>query len=146
MLRLLQPDQVSIYWTDIRATIQASIVPLAEATDETLNLILEAILREEMQVWAILEEVEGETNVKGVAVTYINVDVGTQTKNIVVYSLCGYSLLKEETWWDGLEGLKSFARRNGCVGIVGYTKVPRIKEIVEKLGGKAEYVFVELEV
>ena len=142
MLKLLTPDQVAIYWTDISATIRASIVPLAEATDETLNLVLEAILREEMQVWAILE---GE-GVKGIAVTYINVDVGTQAKNVVVYSLCGYSPIEEETWRESLEGLREFARSNSCTGIVGYTKVPRIKEVVEMLGGKADYAFIELEV
>ena len=65
MLKLLTPDQVSIYWTDIKETIRASVVPLATATDETLNLVLESILREEMQVWAILEGSEA----KGVVIT-----------------------------------------------------------------------------
>ena len=142
MLKLLTPDQVAIYWTDISSTIRSSVVPLAVATDETLNLVLEAILREEMQVWAIFE---GE-GVKGIAVTYINVDVGTQTRNIVVYSLCGYSLIEEKTWRESLEGLREFARNNDCTGIVGYTKVPRIIEVVKMLGGKADYAFIELEV
>ena len=142
MLKLLTPDQVAIYWTDISSTIRSSVVPLAVATDETLNLVLEAILREEMQVWAIFE---GE-GVKGIAVTYINVDVGTQTRNIVVYSLCGYSLIEEKTWRESLEGLREFARSNGCIGIVGYTKVPRIIEVVKMLGGKTDYAFVQLEV
>ena len=142
MLKLLTPDQVAIYWTDISSTIRASIAPLAEATDEMLNLVLEAILREEMQVWAILE---GE-GVKGIAITYINKDVGTQAKNLVVYSLCGYSLIEEKTWRESLDNLKEFARSNDCTGIVGYTKVPRIIEVVRMLGGKTDYAFVQLEV
>lgn len=146
MLRLLTPDQVALFWTDIREALRYSVIPLAEATDASLNSILETILTGGMQVWVALGKVEEQERPIALAVTYINKDIGTGTKKLVIYALCGYHFIEEGVWREGLEVLRKFARAEGCTGIVGYTKVPRVVEVAKMLGGKVEYSFIELEV
>lgn len=146
MLLKLQPDQITNYWEDIKAAIIYAVPPLAQASQEGLNELLEGLLAGRMQAWTLYEVEEGAVKIYALIVTTVWVEIGTLGRNLLIYALYGYSFVKPELWKGALEILRKFARANDCQKIVAFSKVPRIWEIVSQLGGNTETKLVTLEV
>jgi hypothetical protein len=79
-------------------------------------------------------------------ITTISQDKVSGTKSLLIYCLYAFGKTYKETWVEGFETIKRFAKGEGCHRIVGYTAEPKIREIVDKLGGSTKYTFVSLEV
>lgn len=160
MLLRLSADQVSRYWDDVRDMLEASVPPLAAEGPAAVNQIMENILLNRMQVWVLYEQSGGgvekvgdqhvinanSVKIYAMFVTQVWKEPGSFTKNLLIYALYGYSFVPEELWKTGLEGLKRWAKKKQCAGIVAFTKVPRIAEIVRELGGETDTTFLKLEV
>lgn len=142
MLKLLEPEKVVIFWDDIKSTLIYNLPPLAKDDGKALNNILESIIGYKTQVWVLL----GEGKLYAVCITTTLEDPSTKTKNLLIYSLYGYSFVPEELWREGLSSLKAFAQGNGYSQIVAYTKVPTIVSLAKKLGGSTDTTFITLEV
>lgn len=141
MLSRLEPNQVTVYWEEIKSGIIASLPPTGLPSNEGMAIILNRILKGDVQVWVVADD--RSEAVRAAAVTTILEDGATETRNLLIYSLYGYSLVPQELWVEGLEGLKKFAKAKGCYKIVAYTKVPRVVEIARSLGALADTIFLE---
>ena len=146
MLTKLESEVISRYWEDIADAIVASVPPLAEVTDTALNELLKGLLEDRMQAWILCDIIEDRTVVYALVITTIWRDPGLDTKNLLIYALYGYSTIQESMWKAGLETLRKYARGIGCKAIVGLTSVPRIREVVEQLGGDTSISLITLAV
>jgi len=143
MLSKLEPSQITMYWEDIKNGIVASFPPTGMPSNEGMANILSRLLKGDMQVWTVTDE---SMSPRAVAVTMVLEEVASEVKNLLIYSLYGYSLVQQSLWIEGLEGLKKFAREKGCCKVIAYTKVQRVVDIARSLGCLADTTFLEWEV
>jgi len=150
VLLKLFPDQITRYWEDIKAAVQAAVPPLAQSEQANMTQFLENLLMGRLHVWVLVEQKgegpEATYDTKAFVITTIWKDIGTGARNLLIYALYGYSLISEELWRDGLACLRKFARAENCHQIVAYTRVPRIVEVVRLLGGDTDTRLITLEV
>lgn len=144
MLIKLSNEEIVTYWDDVKDTLKFALPPTAdvEGDEASLNSILQMLLEGFMQAWALL----GDNAVHAIVITTIQHDLGMGTKSLLIYSLYGFKLIDASLWQDGLSTLRTYAKDNACVYITGYTKVPRIVEVVKELGGDVSTLFIKLEV
>jgi len=90
--------------------------------------------------------VSDEGKVMGLVITTIVEEFVSGSRNLLIYSVYGYSFISEGLWRNAVEKLRGFASGSKCHKIIGYTKVKRIIDIVQMLGGSAESVLISLEV
>jgi len=134
MLLRLTPDQVAYAWDGLKEPIRQTLLPHLSVTDEALNNILAGITQGVSQVWVLTDEVDGKNRVYAVGVTTFSVEGATGDKNLLIYSLYGFRFVPEKLWMEGLEGLKRFAKANGCGKLIAFTVVDRIVTIARSLG------------
>jgi hypothetical protein len=150
VLHRLANDQISRYWNDIQDGIAASVPPLVDDTGSALNQIMENLLLRKMQAWLLYDEQgtaeQPVAKIYALVVTQIWEEPGSLTRNLLVYALCGYASIPEELWKSGLEGLRAWARKKECKSIVAYTRVQRMVDVVNMLGGDTQTTFLQLEV
>ena len=142
MLVQLLPEQIGKHWDEIKSTLERTLPPVTSVTDDTMNNILQQALSGEVQVWVVSDE----GKVMGLVITTIVEEFVSGSRNLLIYSVYGYSFISEGLWRNAVEKLRGFASGSGCHKIIGYTKVKRIIDIVQMLGGSAESVLISLEV
>ena len=144
MLTQLLPDQISKFWDVIKFAIEESLPPMVSEHPERMNNVLAALLSGKAECWASHRNTREGKVFEGVVVTKFLVDDITTTKNLLIYSVYGYSDTNAETWRQGFAALAKYAISKGCYAIVGYTDVPNVINIVRKLNGEANYTFIKL--
>ena len=142
MLIQLTPEQISAHWLDIKSTLRFNMLPIAEAGPDEMNKLLEKMLLGEMQAWVAMQD----KDIAAMIITMLSTEPGTETRNLLLYSLFGYSFVRSETWRAALATLQQFARELGCAEIIAYTKVERVIEIAKELGANLDYRLVKMEV
>jgi len=150
VLLKLSSDQITRYWRDIKSALEHSAPPLVAVDEAALNRILEQLLLDKMQAWVLYEQQgtvdEPRPVIYALALTLMWFEPGSGTKNLLIYSLYGYAHVKDELWQSGLARLQAYAHSQGCFSIVAFTEIPRVIEIVKKLGGNTQTTFIQLEV
>lgn len=146
MLVRLTNNQVSHYWSDIKAHIVYTLSPTMETSEETLNSILENLLLGQSQAWVITGEKEDAANIYAMAITTFTVEGNTKTKNLLIYSLHGYQFIPEVLWKDAVDKMLEFAKGQGCYKVLAYTKVKRIIDVVKNLGADTSVTLISWEV
>lgn len=144
MLIKLTADQISKYWTEIKASIEV-IIPTVVGEDQQVryNNLLMALLRDDMQAWVGLGK--KTQRVEGLVITQVLNDHIGQVNSLLVY--CVYAEQSDDrTWFEGTETLAKYAVGRKCTRIIGYTDRPGIKKFVERLGGDAKYTFISIPV
>jgi len=141
LLRLSGVD-IGEYWPQIQTGIERSFPPQACDVERTLSNIQQALLENRMQCWVGIVD----DRVVGSVVTAIATDNCIGAKNLLIYSLYWPRTDSGETWEDGLQTLREFARGTGCQKIIGYTQSGAVRKRVIELGGEAKTVMIELEV
>jgi len=133
---LIQMDNsvITKHWEEIKRTLRVNLLPFADADDNALNNILQSMLIGDMQVWAIIDE----DKILGLGVTQFLNESASQTLNLLIYSLYGYSFISQDVWADAIEKLKVYAKSKGCSNIIAYSKVGRVIEIAESIGANTE--------
>lgn len=142
MLVALMPDQVTAHWAGIKAAIEQSAPPVVKR-ELDLNKILEAVLSDRLQVWA-LENDNGK--IVAIVTTTVTEDFCSDSKSLLIYSLFGISTIGPRTWQDGLETLKAHARALGCDKIVAFTTQEVIRKLVRFFGGDDSFTYLRMEV
>lgn len=146
MLLQLTPDQIGAHWDEIKPALMAALPPTATPTPEGMQFILEGLMKGHIQAWVLYANTDAGTVIHAMAFTYVQREMGTHERLLLIYALYGYRATPNELWASGMEGLKAFARSEGCSRIVAYTKVPRVVEIMKALGGNTEWTFLSMEV
>ena len=135
LLRVLS-HQVSTHSPLIRDTVKRSLskeeLPLLNETE-----VLARLLKDEIQVWAVLAE---DARCTGICVTMVITNL-FGIKQLLIFALAKFDEKKglvpfgEETFRQGYETLTQFALQQGCASIVAYTEQRSIAEMVRSLGG-----------
>jgi len=144
MLTKLMPDQISNFWDIIKYAIEESLPPIVGESPDKMNKILAALLCGKAQCWTSYDKTEGENKFEGIVVTRVTYDDVSDTKNLLIYCLYGYETVNKSNWLSGFKTLVKFAIGQGCSQIVGYSDVPLILKMVERLKGETKYTFVRL--
>ena len=133
---LIQMDNsvITKHWEEIKRTLRVNLLPFADADDDALNNILQSMLVGDMQVWAIIDA----DKILGLGVTQFLNETASQTLNLLIYSLYGYSFISQDVWADAIKKLKIYAKSKGCSNIIAYSKVSRVIEIAENIGANTE--------
>ena len=144
MLTKLLPDQIAKFWDIIKYAVENSMPPTANWTPNMSSKVLTSLLCGKSQCWISYIMKEDQRILEGVVVTEILHDHVSDTKNLLIYCIHGYSESQKSSWLDGLKTLVKFAASRRCKNIVGYTDVPSIINIVKRFGGETEFTFVSL--
>ncbi len=145
MLTKLLPEQISKNWDVIRYAIQESLPPTVGQNPDRMTRILSAALSGKISIWASYTREDGGM-FEGILVTKILYDESSDTRNLLLYCLYGYTNSHKDTWTVGLKAVLKYAKANNCQQIVGYTDVPYIVELVNSLGGNTDYTFLSFDV
>jgi hypothetical protein len=113
--------------------------PYIAIEPESLNFILESLLKSTMQMWVLHDN---DNTIYAIATTRIEVDNSSGTKNLLIFSLYAYRPVPQDMWIEGLAGFKVFASGRGCKNIVAFTIVPRIVELAQTLGARTDTHFI----
>jgi len=131
MLLQLLPRDITRHWEGISEAISKSLPPITSLSKDRMTVILKSLIAGTMQCW-ILHRPDG---MYVVATTEFAVDPGSKTKNLLIFSIFGLRQVPQELWKEGYEGLRRFAKANGCESIIAFTDVPAVVSLVEGLGG-----------
>ena len=144
MLTQLLPDQIAKFWDIIKFGIEESLPPMVSDHPERMNNVLASLLSGKAQCWVSHRNTEEGKVFEGVVITKVMVDDITATKNLLIYSVYGYTETNAETWQQGFMAIAKYAISKGCQCIVGYTDIPDIIKIVKKFNGEARYAFIKI--
>ena len=144
LLRLL-PEQISEQWDTIKPTIEESLRSACEDAD--MNEVLTSLLNASSQCWVSSRKADNGGNIiEGIIITIITRDLFGEGRNLLIYSLFGYSMETKEAWRGGAKALALFAKSTQCSRITAYTDVPSLLKLVENLGGTANQRFISIPV
>lgn len=134
----LLPEQITKQWDSIRYGIINAIAPIVDPTPDKIQEVLCQLLTQEMQCWCVFE---GD-DIYGHIVTSISIDVNTNFRTLIVYSLFLFRKASPEMWEEGWEAIEKFAVSNECARIAAYTNDDKVKSLSEKLGFKTDYTYI----
>ena len=118
-----------------------------EVSDSALNEILKGLITGKSQAWIISGDDEGDkATVYAMGTTCFSIEEVTGTKNLLVYSLSSYKLIKDSLWIDAMAKIKMFAKENECFKVIAFTQVDRIVEVAASLGGNIKTKLIYWEV
>ena len=143
MLIQMLPDQISKQWDVIWPAIEVSLPHTGVKDASSSSNILESMLRNMMQCWVY--EGEGGEKVLLVTTAFVS-DVGTRSRNLLIYSIYSYTKITDEIVGIGMKTLKGFASKNKCHNIIAYTNYQRIIDMFSVNGGKVDSVLLRVEV
>lgn len=146
MLLRLTDDQISAYWNNIRQTLLFNDLPMADASEEKMKVILEGLLSGSVQAWVLFEMEDMKEKIYAMAITSFVYEPVTLTKNLVIYNLYGYTFVPPRLWLEGIKTLRKYAKAEKCHNIIAYSKIPRVLEIVKELGGDTSMHVISLEI
>ena len=143
MLTQLTPEQIAGHWSEIKTHLETALVPFVDITPTTINNIFESFLAGRAQLWIMWQLDNEAVKVYGMGSTFVQTDAVSGTKNLLIYTISGYTFIPQELWKDAFDKIMEFAKVNNCAKLVAYSQVPRILEIVKQLGGEAKTTYIE---
>ena len=145
MLTKLLPDQVSKFWPIIKYGVEESLPPLVTGENpDRANRILSAALSGKIEVWASYVR-EKMVRLEGIILTQFIYDYASDTKNLLIYAIYGYSSTDSNTWIEGLTLLAKYAKETKCNGMIAYSANPSIVENAKKFGANVDYTFISFD-
>lgn len=137
MIVQLQPEQISMWWDQIKYAACAAMETESPAYVQSL---LSALLSETHQCWLIFDE---DRNLTAMGITcVIELDL-TARKYLHIDAFYSYDQLNEQLAREATEYVKAFAKANGCSHIRTLTNNPRASRLLAVAGfytGKTEYL------
>ena len=148
MLLRMSPADATKYWTVIQNKIRPSLPPIVDEMEVMLGNLLLAIQREDMTVWLIYEEIEGQKVSKGLYFTTVVYDAITNTKNILAYALVNLTdaKIQDATWKNLLDTISKFGAQYGCSKIVAYSRNPYGIELAKRHGCDTSWTLVSYDI
>ncbi len=120
LLRML-PDQVKDHWDEIKMAIYKSLPVYTGERSSLMNDILVSILTEQITVWVSYQMVDKVTVVDAIATTTFIHNEFSKTKNLLIYTLYGYSNIPDASWIEGIDALSRYAKSEDCDHLIAYT-------------------------
>ena len=142
MLQKLEPLKASEIWDDLYPNVKAAL-PQYSANGALLNkALLQAVLRGVLTCWLLTDD---NGSVFGVMTTTTSVDFVTGVRSMLIYTLRALRAISDEEYIDGIKELKGYCEAEKCDQIIAYTKIPKVVEVIESMGGQRTD-FIQLEV
>jgi hypothetical protein len=143
MLIRLSPEQIVSIWERIRPLALENLIPKVGRSPEVVFRVIQSLLTESLQLWAGIEDREGELidRIYGFLATTIDIDAITQERNLLLYSIFSIKEIPISIWIPGLAILQQYKEENHCRKIIAYTDVPEIVALTKRLGFQ-QYTFV----
>lgn len=139
----LLPEQVMDYWDYIKDCILQSLPPLVAQSDETMLYVQSSVLVGDLQVWIAAEDLT-LSKTYGVATTQVVIEPITSSRNLLIFTTTITDAHPESLWHFCLGRLSVFAKNRGCQKLIAHSDIPKVLEIVEKLGGDTSYRLIQL--
>lgn len=150
MITKLLPNQISINWTAIRELLYKNHPPSITVNEQVLANILEAALRNGLQVWVIHDSdlEENISRIKSIVVTTILTEPLSRLRSLLIYGvITDYQVGDDRIdYIKEMESIRKYAKANDCSSITAYSDVPAVWNIVKKLGGNINNRFLIMEV
>ena len=142
MLTKLIPDQVAAFWPIIKYAVEESVPPIVGEQPDRMNRILSSMLSGKLEVWA--SYTRPENKFEAIMVTQFLFDEGSGTKNLLLYSVYGYTAITEKSWTEGFHYLAEYAKANNCSALIAYSANQDIVNLAKQYGGDASYTFLSI--
>lgn len=137
-------ENIEKFWDGIAKSIKENLPPTVYGLKVSTDYILTKLLTDEMQMWVFMDdEREG---VHGFIITAFSEELAFKIRQLIVYAAVSVIHIPNEEWSKAFGIVKDFAYKYECSKILAYTNNPRVIEIVNTLGGSAEYHLAVLEV
>lgn len=134
MLTRLASDMIAATWNGrVKESILKSLPMPPVNVEKAMNNILNLLLQERMQAWAICNN---EGDVLGVATTQITEDTGTGEKALLIYSTYGFVDFPDQLWYDSYQEMAEFAKGYGCTRIYCYSNVEKVIQMAYANGAE----------
>lgn len=144
MLIKLLPEQIPTYWDEIK---EGMLRTIPTGVPDRASKILNKLLLGSAQCWLSYHRSDsGEPEIDGVIITVIVEDQVHDMLNLDIYALWSIGKTTQESWIEGIEALKKYARKKGCSRVIGRSNVNSILEFVRRAGGQAEYTLIAFDV
>lgn len=117
LLQCLYPDQVTQVWPEIREHVAKAVAPIGDP--DRVDLLLKAAVDGRLQVICATDQ----RGLVAVLTTFVHIDLITEKKTYIIYTLTTLLQPTKEEWLMGLEGLRGIAKQSNCVEIYAYTKL-----------------------
>jgi hypothetical protein len=143
MITKLLPEQISIFWPIIKYAVEESLPPITGEHLDKMNRMLSAMLSGKLEVWAVYTKEDNKF--EAILVTQFLYDEASNTKNLLLYCLYGYTIINLSSWNDSLEFISKYAKANGCHSLVAYSANQDLIKIVKSLGANTAYTFISFE-
>lgn len=138
MITRLLPEDIAKYWGLLREGIMEALPPATGENPEKMSNIFSSLLAGGADCWLVTDG----KKVKGFAITTINEDLVSGTKNLLIYCLYGYGGMTGDGLVEGFEVISKYAKHRGCSGITAFTDVDLLIKIAEKFGGESKYKLI----
>jgi hypothetical protein len=112
----LTGNQVADYWEHIRQVVLTS-----GGSEDGAQNVLDGLLTDDLQCWAIWREVDEQIDVIGFLITEMREDCYDQVRTMLIRSIMSYESLSFDDWLSGFAGLSVYARSKGCIAVTSYT-------------------------
>lgn len=146
MLTKLLPDQIAKFWPTIKFAVEGSLPPAVGEHSDRMNRILSAALCGKLEVWASYRKNEDGVKLEAILVTQFLYDEASNTKNLLLYCLYGYSLISNESWADGFEAIYKYAKAEGCSEVVAYSANEDVVKIAKGFGADISFTFISFKI
>ena len=112
---------------------------LCEAVSSDLNRcylnILDNFLLGICQLWVF----EKDGQLGALLATTLNFDSLTKEKNFLLYALKSYIPLTQRDYAESFIILKRYAKSQGCIKLLAYSKIQKVIEMFKVIGGNTDY-------
>ena len=142
MLVRLMPEQTAKFWEQIKYAIENSMPPIVRGT-MNMNKVLYSLESGRMVAWASVDN----GKIVAIVTTTIMEDTCTDMKNLLIYSVYGIAdQIGKKNWTDGYETLMKYAKAQGCMQMVAFSRVEAIKRIAKHFGADVDNTLIAIQV
>ena len=146
MLTKLLPDQIAKFWPVIKYAVEESLPPTVGEHSDKMNRVLSAMLCGKLEVWISYKRNENDTKIEAVLVTQFLYDEASNTKNLLLYCLYGYSVISNESWVEGFEAISKYAKAEGCSEVLAYSANEDVVSMSKKFGADTSFTFISFKI
>lgn len=143
MITKLLPDQIAKFWPVIKYAIEESLPPITGGHLDRINRMLSAALSGKIEVWAVYNR--SDNKFEAILITQFLYDDASNTKNLLLYCLYGYTTIGLNSWNDSLEYIAKYAKANGCHSIMAYSANQDLIKTAKSIGANTDYTFISFE-
>jgi hypothetical protein len=111
-----------------------------------MNRVLSAMLCGKLEVWISYKRNENDTKIEAVLVTQFLYDEASNTKNLLLYCLYGYSVISNESWAEGFEAISKYAKAEGCSEVLAYSANEDVVSMSKKFGADTSFTFISFKI